>query len=282
MTNKISRSQAKTRTLGAQLASAVFVLGAVALGVLGLPEPRGETLVDPTNAGSPTMSGTPSAPNNAGNANTNNANQHREIDTLGLAQRFAQLNNAPIPVSSIVIEPSDGPSDGDTTTTESGEIPKRVRYIGFINDPTSRHAFIRIDGKQRIVALGQVARAGSPDFADLTVERITPDYILMTDGEKRAKINLANRVGQSITMAGGEKVDVASAAENGSLLTPEDEAAIAAMPPRQQPRARSRLERERRGLPPDKENRRPTPEPLATVRAGFNQNRQNNNRSRND
>ena len=65
------------------------------------------------------------------------------------------------------------------------------------------------------------------------------------------------------------RLKVAAVAETGSLLTAEDEARIAAMPPRQQPLARRRLERERRGLPPDKERRR-NPQPQVTVKASFN------------
>jgi hypothetical protein len=278
MTNTISRSQAKTWTLGAQLASVVFVLGAVALGVVGLPEPKTGATIDTTNNG---LSGMPGMPTPTGRAQDDGSHQPAVIDTIGLAQRFALLDNAPNIVDNTPTETSIETNE-NTAIVDDGEIVKRVRYIGFINDPQSRHAFIRIDGKQRIVSLGQIAKAGDSSFPDLTIERIMPAYIVLTDGKKRAQIQLATRVGQSITMAGGGKVDVALAAENGSLLTADDEAAIAAMPPRQQPRARARLERERRGLPPDKENRRPTPEPLATVRSGFNRDRQNNNRNQND
>ena len=284
MTNTVSRSQAKAWTLGAQLASAVFVLGAVALGVVGLPEPKSATLLDPTN--SDTFANMPDMGGNTNNNPDSNASAVHsvQIDTLGLAQRLALLDNAPIAAGTTPDQPE--PSSDIDTTADDGEIAKRVRYIGFINDPDSRHAFIRIDGKQRIVSLGQIARAGNPDFPDLTVERITPEHIVMTDGEQRARIQLANRSGQSITMAGGTQIEIAPAAENGSLLTAEDEAMIAALQPRLRQPTRRRLERERRGLPPTKERRRPTPEPLGTFRGGFSKNGQernkNNNQSGND
>jgi len=262
----ISRSRAKAWTLGAQLASAGFVFGAVAIGILDLPEPAvGPTIQIANNADN----GLPDGSSITKNATGSQTTQHGDIDTIGLAMRLSLLDNAPKLAAPPEPEP-DTEIATITPTTDSGEIAKRVRYIGFINDPSARHAFIRIDGKQRIVALGQVAKAGADGFSDLTAERITPNYIVMTDGEKRAQIKLASRSGASITLIGGGKVDVANAAKNGSVLTAEDEAAIMALPPRQQPGARRRKERELRGLSPVKEYTRPVPKPLGTNRSSFN------------
>ncbi len=280
MTNTLSRSQAKKWTLGAQIASAAFVLGAVALGVVGLPEPVGNSPINTTGnpfAGMPGADFDPNASNTESDANNASSAQ---VDTIGLAQRFALLDNAPEEEKNIVIDdtPIARSSNGEENTNP-GDIAKRVRYIGFINDPDTRHAFIRIDGKQRVVSLGQIAKAGEDGFSDLTIERITPNHIVLTDGESRAKVEMANRTGQSITMIDGGQVEVSPAAENGSMLTAEDEARILAMPARQQPLARRRLERERRGLPPDKERRR---QPKAETRPAFvgsfnkNTNRTNN------
>jgi hypothetical protein len=286
MTNTLTRTQARRWTLGAQLASALFVLAAVALGVVGLPEPRSDASLESTNTNPAANLPDAGSINNESTTDlANTTSQAVSIDTLGLAERLSLLKNAPAivektPTTADPIDISTGKED--PTIDADGTIAKRVRYIGFINDPAKRHAFIRIDGKQRIVALGEVAAAGNPEFADLTLEKIMPQYIVLSDGQVRAQIKLATRVGQSITMAGGEKVDVAKAATNGSLLTAEDEANIAAMPPRQQPLARRRLERERRGLPPDKERRRPVAEPLGTARANFNGNRSNNRNNRNN
>ncbi len=267
-TQTISRSQAKAWTLGAQLVSAGFVLGAVALGIIGLPESTIGPAIDPT--GNPSGHLPTNPPAQSSKASSTDPASIARIDTLGLAERFALLDNAPAlaePVAATEPEPEPEPARVDN------EIVKRVRYIGFINEPGLRHAFIRIDGKQRIVALGEVAKAGAPEFSDLTVERITPNHIVMTDGDKRAQIMLATRTGQSITLIGGGQVEVAAAPENGSVLTAEDEANILALPPRQQPLARRRLERERRGLPPEKEYRRPAAKPLGTARGSLGRNR---------
>ncbi len=268
-TKVISRSQAKAWTLGAQLVAAGFVLGAVALGVIGLPEPSIAPRIDPAGNA---FENHPAQPATGAKAQTNAGSAFsQQIDIIGLAERFALLDNAPtIPPPT----PVTAPSDPDPAPTQVyNEIVKRVRYIGFINEPGSRHAFIRIDGKQRIVALGEVAKAGAPEFPDLTVERITPNHIVMTDGDKRAQIMLATRTGQSITLVGGGQVKMATPAENGSVLTAEDEATILALPPRQQPTARRRLERERRGLSPDPKPRRPAAKPLGTARGSLRRNR---------
>lgn len=279
MTNTLSRTQAKKWTLGAQIASAAFVLGAVALGVVGLPEPVANSPMNTTGNPFAGMPGADFDPNAANATSNTKSTSSTQIDTLGLAQRFARLDNAPKIETNVEIDdtPIARSSDGEENTNP-GDIAKRVRYIGFINDPDTRHAFIRIDGKQRVVSLGQVAKAGEDGFSDLTVERITPNHIVLTDGESRAKVKMANRTGQSITMIDGGKVDVSPAAENGSMLSAEDEARILAMPARQQPLARRRLERERRGLPPDKERRRqPQAETKPVFVGSFNKKKSSTN-----
>lgn len=265
MSNTVTRSQARTWTIGAQIASGLCVLGAVALGVIGLPEPTPGAALEQAksslNARLPGPAG--EDPATDGELPTESA----DVDTMGLAQRLALVDNAPTPVITPPEEPVEG-VDPPQPGPVNAEIVKRVRYIGFINDPDTRHAFIRIDGKQRIVPLGGIAAAGDDQFPDLTLERVTPQLIVLTDGETRASVNLANRSGQSVTMIDGGEVNSASSEnENGSLLTAEDEEMIASLPPRQQPGARRRLERERRGLPP--EVVRPRPQPQATVRGSI-------------
>lgn len=284
MTSTLSRSQAKTWTLIAQIASGVCVLGAVGVGVVGLPQPTPGAALEEAKANAWPIGGPGATPgNNAGAENEPGQTPATQVDTTGLAARFALLDNAPIPVDNSTPEPEeveqpDGPDGGP----DDGEIAKRVRYIGFINDPSTRHAFIRIDGKQRIVAQGSVAKSANEEFADLRVERITPDRIVLSDGQKRASVPLAAKSAQSITMIDGGSVDVAdSAQENPSGgLTKEDEEYIASLPPRQQPSARRRLERERRGLPATNPNRRRPPEPQATYRGTLN--RSSNRESRDD
>lgn len=276
MSTPLTRSQARTWTIGAQAGALICVLGAVAVGVVGLPDHReGAALQQARESTNP-----------GGGAAGNKDNTTREIDpyrstgvdTLGLAERLALLNNAPdIPVEQPEEpttgdpEPTDGPGIDDITIT------RRVKYIGFINSTETQHAFIRIDGKQRIVSVGDMARAGDEQFSDLRVDRITPQFIIMSDGENRSTVNLATKSGPSVTMVEGDSIEVAAVENNdGSLLTAEEEAYIESLPPRQRQNARRRLEREKRGLSAEP-NRRPTPEPLVTIRgnAGENNSRPN-------
>lgn len=268
MSSPLTRSQAKTWTIGAQVGALVCVLGAVAVGVVGLdPHEQGATLELARANALPTDG-----------RNANKTKQQREIDpfrsqdvdTLGLAERLALLDNAPnIPVD---LPDDNEPTTGDPEPTngpsiDDANLVRRVKYIGFINSSATQHAFIRIDGKQRIVSVGQTARAGDDQFDDVEIIRVTPDFIRISDGVGRADIRLATKSGPSVTMVDGSGVEtVAAAPTNGSLLTAEEEAYIESLPARQRQPARRRLEREKRGLPPENENRRPTPEPLVRIR----------------
>ena len=270
MSTPLTPSQAKLWTVGAQVASLILVLSAVTVGIVGLPEHAPGSSLEKAKANAwPTQS-----PENPSGVGQSNAGDRAEIDTLGLAERLALLDNAPVPVDNTVIETPTEPESSDPGPTYgAGLIVRRVKYIGFINSAKTQHAFIRIDGKQRIVRMGEIAKSGDEQFDDLKVERITPNRIVLSDGENTAEIRLADKSGPSVTMVSGDDVAVAAAEpEDPTKLTDEEEAMIASLPARQQPMARRRLEREKRGLPAEKENRRPTPEPLVTVRGSLNRN----------
>ena len=287
MSNPLSRSQAKTWTIGAQAGALLCVLGAIAVGVNGLPDHEpGASLaqIQQTNT-----TNTPGTSNNAGSSSQMNPFRSTSVDTLGLAERFALLENSPVrpviadptPETDDDVDPPSGP------TYEEGLIHRRVKYIGFINSSNTQHGFIRIDGKQRIVSANGTARSGDEQFPDLKVYRVTPSFIQLSEEDgPRVTINIAEKSGPSVTTTGNDTVEVAVTPNpNGALLTEEEEADIASLPPRQQPGARRRLEREKRGL---SENpvRRPTAEPLVTIRGNPSENGQRtdvqrrNNRNR--
>lgn len=267
MTNPLTRSQAKTWTIGAQAGALLCVLGAVAVGVVGLPEhEKGATLTKTRNNALPfgTTSG-------AGDSNQREIDPFRSqrVDTVGLSERLSLLDNAPN-IPSEPVEPTVDEKDDDdepTPTVDDANLLRRVKYIGFINSSSTQHAFIRIDGKQRIVSVGQMAKAGDDQFDDVRIDRVTPNYIRVSDANGDATIDLASKSSAAVTMVNGDDVaPVAVQPENGSLLTAEEEAYIESLPPRQRQPARRRLEREKRGLPPENETRRPTPEPLVRIR----------------
>lgn len=266
MTNPLTRSQAKTWTIGAQAGALLCVLGAVAVGMVGLPEhEKGATLTKTRNNALP-LGTTPGA----GDSDQREIDPYRSqsVDTIGLAERLSLLDNAPnIPQEPVepIIEDED--EDDDLPSVDDANLLRRIKYVGFINSSSSQHAFIRIDGKQRIVSVGQIAKAGEDQFEDVRIDRVTPNYIRVSDENGDATIDLASKTSAAVTMVNGDDVaPIAVQPESGSLLTPEEEAYIESLPPRQRQPARRRLEREKRGLPPENENRRPTPEPLVKIR----------------
>ena len=259
MTNPISRSQARNRTLGAQAACVLFVLAAAGIGVAGLPSPPSQAAVDltatnTTNTGDLT-GGTGFTGGNQG-INSQSPNEQgdlfasAQVDTIGLAQRLAMIDNAPVIDTKAAIQTPTGEDPEPEPVPADGLMARRVQYIGYISNPPTQHAFIRIDGKQRVVVSGGIAKSADESYPDLTVKSISPKSIQLSDGEASVTIALANRIGQSITMAGGEKVEVAAEKPNGSLLTEEDEEYIESLNPGLRPSTRRQLERERRGLPP--------------------------------
>lgn len=280
MSTPLSQSQAKTWTLGAQIGALVFVLAAVGVGVLGLPDHSPGASLEQARANAWPIN-TPGTDTTKRNLNDEAAANDRGVDTLGLAERLALMDNAPEGMRTVgdplPPEVPEGPDEGPPDEGPDPRIMRRVRYIGFINDARTQHAFIRIDGKQRIVAAGGIAKSGTEEFPDLRVERVTPSLMVLSDGENRATINISDNNGPSVTMVSGDDIAVAATPEDSTALTPEEEAMIASLPARQQPMARRRLEREKRGLPPENENRRVPPEPLVSVRGTLNQNGERGN-----
>lgn len=285
MSTPLTRSQAKTWTIAAQAGALIFVLGSVAVG-MGLVGPSGHesgSTIELVRANAIPMNG--NASGNAKDQREIDPYRSSSVDTLGLAERFALLDNAPR-IAQAPVEPTiDPPAPGgvETPTVDDANLIRRVKYIGFINSSTTQHAFIRIDGVQRIVSVGQVARTGDEQFEDVKVMRVTPDYIRVSDGVGSADISLASKTGPAVTMVDGTDVaPVAVNPESDSLLTPEELAYIESLPPRQRQNAQRRLEREKRGLPPENENRRPTPEPLVRIRGNSSADNQPTNVQRRD
>ena len=273
MSTPLTRAQAKTWTIGAQGVALVCVLAAVAVGIKGLPEHQSGASVEiARNNAMPFQPRTPGNSSGSGNPDINNG---YSVDTEGTAQRFALLDNAPKPVV-VAPEQPDEPDEPDTNgnTLDDANIIRRVKYIGFINDARTQHAFIRIDGKQRIVKRGGVAGAGEDTLPDLEVIRITPDYIRLRDPENdaEAEVSLASKSSSaSVTMVNGGEViaaEVPTDEESTTALSPEEEAYIESLPARQRQNVRRRMEREKRGLPAENPNRRPQPEALVQIRGG--------------
>jgi len=267
MSTTISRTKAKRLTLLYQLIAGVCVLGAIALGVVGLPESATAaklSSVSESAATTPDQGGQAGQPSKQGPA-TKQAARIR-VDPGSIAARLAMLDNAPeittVPDTSPTIDPT------PTTTTEQGTLAKRVRYTGYIEDSEQPMAFIRIDGTQRIVPEGGVAQAGSMSLDDLTIKGVRPGFILITDGQIEERIKLSTKMGPSVTMSGGGEVEIVRVPQKESevVLTPEQLAELAEMPPRQRAMRERIMRRQAMGKPMSSFKN----EPIASFNASLN------------
>lgn len=214
MTAPMTRANAATLTLATQIAAAAIGLGAIVLGVRGLPD-RAPPQTGPTAPGAPGAA----QPGQPGGPGTVTPVAFTPIDTTGLAARLALLDNAPqitkapdLAADRTLVEPN--PSEDVYLTSIKG-FAGRVRYLGMVQAGAERAAFVKVDGQQRIVRQGAVIQppADQPDLEPLTIERVNGRAIVVTNGEARANITLEARTGPAITMVGGGDVAQAPGVE---------------------------------------------------------------------
>ncbi|MFK7759202.1 MAG: hypothetical protein AB8C13_04560 [Phycisphaerales bacterium] len=283
MSTIISRTKAKRLTLVYQIAALLCVLGAVAIGVVGLPDSAATKQLN--NVSQPPSSPIPgiNTPiDQFGNPQPTTTQTKEEpvvrINPVSIAARFSMLDNAPqsdIPQETdLVVE---APVETETSTT-TGTLAKRVRYTGYIQDSDQALAFIRIDGTQRIVAEGGTARAGSMGLDDLTIKAVRPKFILISDGTTDDRIQLADKTGPSITMSSADVVvETLPTREEDVVLTAEELERLEKMPARQRAMQERILRRQKMG----KEMPTTRIEPQASFRAGFGNDRQRGNQENN-
>ena len=277
MSTIITRTKAKQLTLLYQVTAAGCVLGVIAIGILGLPEPAAWAQINSVSQppAQPPQQGDPL--DTTGTSNAALETQQSRIDPGSIGARLAMLDNAPL--VTVVVDPVPTTGPEDPVPEELGSLAKRVRYTGFINDSEQKLAFIRIDGTQRIVAEGSIARAGSLGLDDLTIKAVRPKYILVSDGQIEDQIPLAAKNGASITLSSGG--DVVAPPERQTLadmvLSEEELAELEKLPARQRKVRENMLRRQKLG--------RPGPgakEPLASFRANAGVKPQSSQQSEND
>lgn len=263
MSTVISRTKAQRLTMVYQVIALFCMLGAIAIGVFGLPDSESIATMDQVAQNTPSTF--PNAqPSDTGSDSQTTTPQVR-INPGSIAARFGMLDNAP----EITLEVVDNtPAETETVTeetTESGSLAKRVRYTGYINDNNNPLAFIRIDGTQRIVAEGGTARAGTAVLDDLQVKRVRPKFIIVSDGQVDDRIELADQNGASITMSSGDPVVVADVPlrEQDVVLTEEELEELSKMPARQRAMQERILRRKKMGREMPSFER----EPLASFKA---------------
>lgn len=213
MTAPMTRANAVTLTLATQIAAAAIGVGAIALGITGLPD-RAPPQVGTALPGTPGLD-QPGQPTGG----TVSPVSFAPIDTSGLAARLALLDNAPqitkapdLAADRPLVEPD--PAEDARLTSIKG-FAGRIRYLGMVQAGAERAAFVKVDGQQRIVRQGTVIQppADQADLGALTIERVNGRAIVVSQGEARANIDLEARTGPAITMIGGGDVAQAPGVE---------------------------------------------------------------------
>lgn len=283
MTQPLTRSQAMMTTQITRAAALVLGIGAVAMGMTGLSD-RGLPAPGSTLPGTPPgMPGTTGASAHAQNGRVTPVS-FAPVDAAGLSARLAMLDNAPkIPdAKGVVVNTGDQQVAVQVEESQPASgIRDRVRFLGVIRMGDHDAAFVNIDGRQRIVREGTRIGppADRPQFAELLVERIAGDALVVRDGQRRERLDMSSRSGPAVTMANGGVV-------NRVEPTPADAQArvrgeSGEMPQREVERRNRMIERQREGnLNMNPENRRLPPVVNRQVDLRNNtrpQNGQNNN-----
>lgn len=278
----ISRTKAKRLTLVYQSAAVACVLGGVAVGVIGLPESAAISKINSVSQ-TPAVS-TPQIPLPTNDPKSELNPIQSRIEPAGIAARLEMLDNAPrvTSVPEVITINDDDPEIIDQS--DEGMLAKRVRYTGYISDSNNPHAFIRIDGTQRVVRQGALAQAGSMGLDDLTITTVRPNFIMVSDGTIEDRIMLADKTGSSITLSTGETFDATPVRLTVAdiELTEEELASLEGLSPRARGAREQMLKRSKLGreLPAHPKV------PLASFKAGMGggdrpeESRNNNRRQR--
>ncbi len=241
MPHPMTRTNAVLTTQITRAVAVVVGIGAVALGLAGLPgraaPPPGSTLPSVAPPGAP-AAGSPAA--------RVTPVSFAPVDAGGLAARFAMLDNAPkVPDAvGVTVNTDTGPVRVEPVESPAaGGIADRVRFLGVVRLGDRNAAFINIDGRQRFVQEG--ARlpppADRPEFPELLVERVMGAVLVISDGQRRERLSVADRTGPSVTMADGGVIDRVEAPTEPEPLNRRE------LPQEEMDRRSRMLERQRGG-----------------------------------
>ena len=257
MTSTIARTKAKQIAILCQAGAVVALAGAAAIVVFGVPGASAESRISTVaqrHAEPAPRAGAGAGEGGGADDTVGSIDEPALVDSSSIAARLALVDNAPIPPETtpdLNTEDDENPVAISEPVSDDGALAKRVRYLGYISDPESPLAFIRIDGAQRIVREGATARAGDDTFEDLEVREVHPTSIVVGLGDQEDRIRLASKSGASIAMTGGGEVEVSSVAtrEEDVVLTAEELESIAHLPPRQRALQERILKRQKMGKP---------------------------------
>lgn len=212
MTQPMTRTNAVLTTQITRAAAVVLAIGAVAMGLTGLPD---RALPAPGSTLPGASGGVPPGMPPAGQTSETGRlipTSFGPVDAGGLAARFAMLDNAPkIPDAvGVTVTTDAGPEIINAVESPAASgIVDRVRFLGVVRLGDRNAAFVNVDGRQRFVQEGArlAPPADRPEFPELVVERIMGTVLVVGDGIRRERLSIAERTGPSVTMADGGVVN---------------------------------------------------------------------------
>lgn len=129
---------------------------------------------------------------------------HAKADLDGIASRLMLVSNSPKITPPEAVDPAVPPP------APPSSIKDHIKFLGVVADGAKLYALIAIDGKQRIVGIGDVIRLAGDITA--TVTEITTESVSIDDGKKVETINVAHRTGSSVGHAAAPITAPASSA----------------------------------------------------------------------
>jgi hypothetical protein len=183
------------RTLARVGQASAVLLGAAAVGVAALGTPA--TVAPPA----PAAAGGSAAPLPAP---TPLVLPPADADTLGIAERFAQLGNAPqIEVAQEPPAEEPGIDEPPPEVAPPSRIADRVRYLGPVAIGQTMLAMVRVDEAQRVVRPGAVLIADDDPGETITLRAVREGEIVVGTDRREETIGRGQRLGTSMTLAGG-------------------------------------------------------------------------------
>ncbi len=242
MSQAPTRAHAKRNTLFAQGAAVVLAAVAVAVFIFGIPG------VEPPNVEVQTVAEL-LAQRQAEQDRLDQVDQvedehsARQVDLEAVAERLAFLHQ-------VAVADTDSPSDPDEPEqlNTDGSEKVELKYLGHIAEPTRQLALISVNGRQRIVPLGQVATF-TPEGGDtvtLKVVGLSASEVLIERNSVRERIYKAPRMSSAVTQVAAPPPEAPGSNRPGDRLGSRPGNPGASLSSPQDPQEESDLDRRRR------------------------------------
>lgn len=207
MTGPIHHRVAKRWVRTAQVAMLVGAVGVIPVLLFGMPDsaPRSVPDLKPVE---PAPAPADKTPRTVG------------VDSAGVGARFELVSNTPKPKPVV----DEAPDQAAAPTAA----PPAIKYLGAIIEPAARAALLVIDGKQRMLWVGD--KSGAIEL--VAVER---EHVSIKEHGVERRVDLAPRTGPIVSMASGAPMN------SGAMQPPNENPASS--PDQLELRAREQVER---------------------------------------